>query len=326
MDCNPSGAHSSGQQPQDVGMDPSYQHQAMYGGQQRMQQDHQMMQPSVHSRMHHMVLKDADVKCEYICSTMYKYTGVILQFVNNASVGSATVIGGIRLKVTDITEVPAYLARNKVLVKNHAMKQLQHHLQDTQCPLGLGETLAADDFGISYMVASLTPRAGLLHPYERKEGPLFYCLFPGLVEPVYLRQDVNGAGEWAYIINVYINLLEAGKRRSYLAMRMHQEDQARREELAHLAQLQNQQNQGGNKKQKTATGAGRRTYQHQQQQQQQQANLAAGSLPLLVQIAEGVDRMERDRVIVPNYPPLPTAEARIWPENEEDSAMNMPEK
>ena len=284
-------------------------------------QQQPMHQIPIEPRMQQLALVDTNVRCEFVCSTLYKNTGVILQFINNASVGSGTAIGGLRLKMTDITQVPAYLSRFKLNVKKEGIRILQRHLMDTQCPIGLGESLNADDYGISFTVATLTQRAGVLHPHERNEGPLWYCLFPGLVEPVYLRYNEHGGMDSAYILNAYITLLEPGKRRSFLAIRLQQEDAARREELA----LQYQQSQSAagpsNKKSKVTVTTGRKPYVPQHNYVQKPS---AAQESLLAHIAEGVDRMERQGAVpVPYYPPLP--EPKPWPPGaDDDSAMNLP--
>jgi hypothetical protein len=125
----------------------------------------------------------------------------------------------LRLKLADITRIPAYLSRNKSNVRLVASQMMERHLRDCQCPAGLGEVLSPDDFSLTFMVASLTPRGMQLHPFRRNEGPLGYCAFPGLVEPVFLRHMEDGTNDYAYVINVYVHLLEAGKRRCALSQR-----------------------------------------------------------------------------------------------------------
>ena len=314
MECNAAAASVQGQAihhafNQDAPMNQAPDH----GYSQQQPGPGQMMHSAqLAPRMHHLHLNDVDVRCEYVCSTLYKHNGVLLQFINSASIGSSNVIGGIRLKMSDITQLPAYLARYKTKVKAQAIRHLHRHLLDTQCPLGLGEELTTDDYGVSFTVATLTLRAGYLHPYERKEGPLFYCLYPGLVEPVFLRYLENGEADMAYIINVYINLLEPNKRRSALAVRLQQEELQRKEELAHQAQIQ--ANMPNKKPRMVATG-NRRLYGDAAQPKTE--------LQILNQIVEGMGRVERVvSVPPPHFPAL--ADPKPWPD-QEDSALSMPE-
>ena len=265
------------------------------------------MQPSpLAPRMQHLNIMDADVRCEYVCSTMYKHTGVILQFVSNMGIGSSSIIGGIRLKLGDISQVPAYLSRYKQQVKQQAVRQLHRHMLDTQCAMGLGEVLTLDDYGISFMAASLTQRGYSLHPFERNEGPLFFCLFPGLVEPAVLRYDENGPAESAYIINVYINLLEPSKRRTVVAKRIHEEEQYRKEEIA--AQMQAQGPQPAKKQRVNANAANKKVYAPKPPPE----HVLGNYIPCVTYQA-------------PQYPPLPQpATLKPWPETGDDSALGMP--
>jgi hypothetical protein len=144
--------------------------------------------------------------------------GTILQFLNNNGTDCATSIGMIRLKIADIARIPAYLTRYKNQVRQTGARFLDRHLRDTHCPAALGETLCADDYSISFMVASLTPRGAALHPY-RREGPMGFCVFPGLVEPVFLRHLEDGSADYAYVVNVYVHLLDASKRRGSIRSR-----------------------------------------------------------------------------------------------------------
>jgi len=152
--------------------------------------------------------------CEAIDSSLYRNRGVILQFINHNHPDSATVIGGIRLKVEDIKKVPAYLHKYKQRVKAYAIDVLQRHILDTQCPAGVSEAIAPDDYCLTYMIASLSENGRRLHPTGRQEGPLFYCLFPALVDEVYLYLEQDGTPSTAHVINVYIHLNEASRRRT----------------------------------------------------------------------------------------------------------------
>ena len=93
---------------------------------------------------------------------------------------------------------------------------LQRHFNDTQCAAGAGEPLTADDFGLTFSLASVSRSAAALNPSRRDEGPLFYCLFSGLTEATSL-EEVNWndgrVSEVTYFINGYIHLLPQSQRR-----------------------------------------------------------------------------------------------------------------
>jgi hypothetical protein len=161
-------------------------------------------------------LKEQEVLCDHVHESMLKKTGIIVQFSNSNAAGATSMIGGVRLGLTDIRKAPSYVARNKQLLKQHAMRMLQRHFNDTQCAAGAGEPLTADDFGLTFSLASVSRSAAALNPSRRDEGPLFYCLFSGLTEATSL-EEVNWSdgrvSEVTYFINGYIHLLPQSQRR-----------------------------------------------------------------------------------------------------------------
>ncbi len=46
------------------------------------------------------------------------------------------------------------------------------------------------------------------------EGPLHYCVHLGLVDPAILGPNAEGSPDEAHLMNVYIHLLDASKRKS----------------------------------------------------------------------------------------------------------------
>jgi hypothetical protein len=56
--------------------------------------------------------------CDYISADTYRNRGPVLQFINQNCADAATIIGGARLPETDIQLLPAYLVRNRQLIKN----------------------------------------------------------------------------------------------------------------------------------------------------------------------------------------------------------------
>jgi len=198
-----------------------------------MDQQSSSIRPGPEISMRSMNL-EGELICESVDGSLYRNRGVILQFVNHNHPDSATVIGGIRLKLEDIKRVPAYIAKYKPRIKAHAIDVLQRHLLDTQCPAGVSEDIAPDDYTLTFMVASLSEIGRRLHPTGRNEGPLFYCLFPALLDETYLYLEADGTPSTSYVINVYIHLNEASRRRTAVFKR-NKEDAARRAEAAAAA-------------------------------------------------------------------------------------------
>ena len=165
-------------------------------------------------------LESSEFACDYIDPTIYQKSGVLLQFCNTNASAHATIIGGIRLAVEDIRKVPAYLHRYRMNIKKIAVKALSRHLQDSQCSVGLNESLSMEDYGMTFTVATLSQRARQLNPQGRGEGPLFYCLFPGHLDPTILMANADGTYQTQHIINLYIHLLPAHHRRVVLARKI----------------------------------------------------------------------------------------------------------
>jgi hypothetical protein len=176
--------------------------------------------------------KPEDYVCSYISDDVYKSRGTLLQFINQNCADAANVIGGVRIPVADACVLPAYLDRYRAIVKQHAIRHLTRHLVETQNSAGAGENLCPDDYGMSYMLASVSKAGRTLPPSGRSEGPLIYCMYPKLISPVPLYVNPDGSIEKVHVVNVYIHLYDANRRRRAVL------DRARRaEEAKHAASM-----------------------------------------------------------------------------------------
>jgi hypothetical protein len=185
---------------------------------------------------------EQDFVCEYISADAYKTHGAILQFLNQNCADAASVIGCVRIPVADAPLLPAYLARNRNLVRQHAIRHLTRHLVDTQSSEGAGEKLSDNDYGMSYMLGSISKAARALQPAGRQEGPLQFCLYPHLNSPITLYVRPDGTKEKAHFINVYIHLYDINRRRRAIIERAKKVEEARirTEEARAAASLANQ--------------------------------------------------------------------------------------
>ena len=66
----------------------------------------------VQERVRLMELERQEIECCSLDGSFFSQKGVILQFVNNNCAGATSLIGGLRLALTDIRKIPAYLDRN----------------------------------------------------------------------------------------------------------------------------------------------------------------------------------------------------------------------
>ena len=155
-------------------------------------------------------------------------TGLIIQILNSHCPGSPLVIGGLRINLMDINQVPRYLEQNRALIKQHAAKVLMDHWITLNYGMGCNEGITVDDFGLAFSVGSVSPMAVKMNPHQRPEGPLFFCHFPALVEPQVLEHsdwNTNNNGVSVHVINAYISLLPLHQRRNVI-LRKEREDKA----------------------------------------------------------------------------------------------------
>lgn len=162
---------------------------------------------------------ESDFVCDYVGADAYKSRGTLLQFVNQNCADAASVIGCVRIPVSNATLLPAYLARNRQLVRQHAIRHLSRHLIDVQSSAGAGERLCDDDYGMSFSLASISKAARAFQPSGKQEGPLQFCLYPHLNSPVTLYVNPDGTKEKVHVINVYIHLYDVNRRRRAIILR-----------------------------------------------------------------------------------------------------------
>jgi hypothetical protein len=178
--------------------------------------------------MSSLTLEKAEFRSTNVDDSFHDKRGIIIQFLNSSCPGTPAVIGGLRVNLDDIKQVPLYLQQNRALIKQHAAKVLIDHWKHLNYGMGCNEAITIEDFGLSFTVGSVSPCAVKMNPLQRAEGPLFFCHFPALVEPqVIIHADwaTNGDGQMVHIINAYVTLLPPHQRRNVL-MRKDMEEKA----------------------------------------------------------------------------------------------------
>ena len=109
-------------------------------------------------------LEETEFQCDHVDSSIYPKWGVIIQVCNTNASAHATIIGGFRLALDNIRKVPAYLQRYRNNIKKIAVRILNRHLHKSQCSVGLHETLTLDDYGMTFMVTTITKEAKEFNP------------------------------------------------------------------------------------------------------------------------------------------------------------------
>ena len=174
----------------------------------------------VAQRVRLLEIEQSELECCFLDESFFTKKGVVLQFINNNCPGATSLIGGLRLGLEDIRKAPAYLEKNSDRLKHFAIKCLDRHIKVNQCCVGAGEKLTIDDYGISFSLATVSARAALLNHSKRQEGQLFYCLFPGLLEPVFLGLNPDNTNDFAHVINVFVHLMPGSQRRNVFFRRV----------------------------------------------------------------------------------------------------------
>jgi hypothetical protein len=260
-----------------------------------------------------LALSEEEVKSDLVDDSFHKKRGMFVQFLNQGCPGTPMVIGGIQINCSDIRRAPAYLSRNKRLIKQHATRCLMKHFQDMQSGAGANETLTVDDFGMTFSVASVSQIRATLNPSRRQEGPMFFCHFPALVEATTLvHADWNNGllGETVHVINAYISLLPAHQRRHVIIAKA-KEEKAASQNAAAAALVQSPCPAKKPKAGPVASGSmplNQRFTQPQRVSQEDQMREELANLRQMVQRLQGQ--------ALPN-PPLPATKPPVWPSKDQ---------
>jgi hypothetical protein len=179
-------------------------------------------------------IADADKELratDFVHPSMVELSGIVVQFINSQapfSEYSAEVIGSIRIPLLDPAKAPVYLTRYKSLIKTHAKSQVEQHFQDCNFAGGLGEPLSEEDFSMKFSWATLSLMGKRLNPSGRDEGPIWYAIYPNLIEPVNLARSLDFPDEWVHVINCYVHLLHPNGRRNLAKKNLEQQQEERR--------------------------------------------------------------------------------------------------
>lgn len=159
---------------------------------------------------------------DLVCPSIWVNKGVVLHFVNYNCPEAVSVIGAIRLELTDIKRIPSYLTKNEGLLRQYALHYLLKHYKRNHCGLGATEKLKADDFNMSYGITSLSAQGRLCNTGRRFEGPIHFCFQEGMLEEMFIGNLNNMEGDYAHIVNIHISLLAQAYRREVIIERDHE--------------------------------------------------------------------------------------------------------
>ena len=253
-------------------------------------------------------LTEEEKRSDYLDTSFFTKRGILVQFVNSSCPGSTSMIGGIRLNLEDVRKAPAYLTKYKMQIKAHGIRYLTTHLQTMQCCIGANEVLSPEDYGVSFSMASLSQQGKLLNPNKRNEGPLFYCLFPALLQPIMLQAEhweYGIAHDAAYVVNAYINLLPKTQRRSYVILQAREDRRVQAEASKAGPSYESTQS----KKPKFSPPAGP-TFKPVHPMAVKAAQEKSAMLEEIHHLRIEMDKMRRAPL---QSPPLPKTKPLVWP-------------
>ena len=272
-----------------------------------------------------------ELMSDLVNPSIYQRKGFIIQFVNNNANCSPTVIGGVRTSEKDVRRIPNFLTLNNTVIRSLAVSALNRHLRDTMCGTGATEFLNNEDYGISYSLASLSPRGSTLNPSRRNEAPIFYCHLPGFTDPCYIAQLAEGGMDSAHVVNCYVHLLPANQRRNAIIAKAKEAALAeantievapttsQNSPITFTNTLGNVFNGNKNKVARPRSNSRPRPYQHmskQQQQHQRDANYQHQNAqhqgnPPKATIGQAINLAKVQRTKTQN-PPLPATKPPTW--------------
>lgn len=167
-------------------------------------------------------LRNKDVICDFVTKEMVTKKGIILQFLNQNSAGSTTMVGVTRIGLADPRKVPSFLQRNVAIIRQHAVAALQSHFKLTLCSAGILESLSPEDYSISFSWASLTEAGRSLTQHGKPDLALGYGVCDQYVQPILAsRNDPYPV----CVLNVFIQLQDPS-RRSTTVIRKAKEEEA----------------------------------------------------------------------------------------------------
>ena len=168
-----------------------------------------------------------------------EHRGAIIQFLTYCVPGHPPFMGSIRIPETDHRYLKNYLLDNESSIKSAGIKIFFQYLNRTQSPLGVGEKIPDEQFGMTYSVQS--NGVVRLNPNGKPEADIWVLDHPHLLETYRTALDYGG-NEYVIVINAYMTLNEPHKRRAVVQQRRAEEAKAQENGGQ---QQQQQQHQGG---------------------------------------------------------------------------------
>jgi hypothetical protein len=68
--------------------------------------------------------------------SIHNKRGIIIQFVNSGCPETFPIIGGLKINLDDIRQVPLYLHQNTALIKQHGARVLMNHWKELNYEMG----------------------------------------------------------------------------------------------------------------------------------------------------------------------------------------------
>ena len=151
------------------------------------------------------------------------HRGAVIQFLTYCVPGHLPFMGSIRIPEADHWYLKNYLLDNEASIKSAGIKHFFQYLTRTQSPLGVGEKIPDEQFGMTFSVQS--NGVVRLNPNGKPEANIWILDHPHLLETYWTALDYGG-NEYVIVINAYMTLNETHKHRAVVQQRRAEEAKA----------------------------------------------------------------------------------------------------
>jgi len=146
------------------------------------------------------------IKSAYVNKTFWVHSGALIRIMNTNCPDIPHDLGVIRLRTTKTEYIPAIIAKERLSIKNSALKQVLGAMREACHNIGTEPNLTLDEWSLRFTVTSLSEYGRrMLGPEEEPGLWVLHC--PEFIEEaVYARYDDGSVGKFL-MLKLYINLV-----------------------------------------------------------------------------------------------------------------------
>ena len=137
--------------------------------------------------------------------SLYTKKGIIFNILNNQCHGTSQYVRALRIDLDDPTQLNRYLETNLPFLKQTATLHTHDYFLLSRVCLGMAQDLTVDEYSPSFTFASLSDEGKDILPNGEEEGPIWFSMFPSLLQKTKLRTLPDGSIDEAYIVNFRVH-------------------------------------------------------------------------------------------------------------------------